>query len=49
MLRMTKSEMSWDLSPLVNGASADEVKKLLDNLIFVREKHSAYSSGEDSQ
>ncbi len=33
MLRMTKSEMSWDLSPLVNGASADEVKKLLDDLV----------------
>ncbi len=30
---MTKSEMSWDLSPMVKGASADEVKKLLDDLV----------------
>ncbi|MFW9925834.1 MAG: M3 family metallopeptidase [Candidatus Thorarchaeota archaeon] len=30
---MTETEMTWDLSPLVKGASADEVKKLLDDLV----------------
>ncbi|MFX1482203.1 MAG: M3 family metallopeptidase [Promethearchaeota archaeon] len=30
---MTESEMSWDLSPMVGGASAEEVKKLLDGLV----------------
>ena len=30
---MTESEMSWNLSPMVNGATASEVKKLLDVLV----------------
>ncbi|MFX1578333.1 MAG: M3 family metallopeptidase [Promethearchaeota archaeon] len=30
---MTESEMTWDLSPLVDGASLNEVKKLLDDLL----------------
>ncbi|OLS31398.1 MAG: hypothetical protein ThorAB25_03240 [Candidatus Thorarchaeota archaeon AB_25] len=25
--------MSWDLSPMVNGATAPEVKKLIDALV----------------
>ncbi|MHA1949288.1 MAG: M3 family metallopeptidase [Candidatus Thorarchaeota archaeon] len=34
---MTESA-SWDLSPMVNGASADEVKKLLDKLVVEAEE-----------
>ncbi|MFW9890995.1 MAG: M3 family metallopeptidase [Candidatus Thorarchaeota archaeon] len=30
---MTKSEVSWDLSPMVNGKSPEEVKKLYDSLV----------------
>ena len=32
MFKMTES-MSWDLSPMVNGASTEEVKKILDDLV----------------
>lgn len=34
---MTDS-MSWDLSPMVNGAAPEEVKKLLDNLVVEAEE-----------